>query len=91
MRVPSVELGDEAVFGPDAVALLAQDEVVAVRARQAFGIEEREEGLLELGSGDARREAGVFEDASDRGGPWSAGVAREEGIEGNQVESVLTV
>src|SRR5439155_999097 len=79
------------VLGPDAVAFVALDEDVAVRAGQTVGIEEGEEVAFQVALGAAGRETRVVEDAVDRGGPSAAGVVRDERIERDQVGAVLVL
>jgi hypothetical protein len=83
----AVELDDQLVVGPDAVAGEALDDVVPARARDGVGVEEGEEEAFEMVPADV---AGGGE-PSEGGGPSSSRVAGDESIEGSQVGVLLVL
>ncbi len=81
----AVELDDDALLAPQAVDLDALDENVDLRPWQATSIEEGEEAVLELATGDSRADPPFFEEGPDRGCAPLPAVAVDEVIEGERV------
>jgi len=85
VRLAAVGLDEQALLGPGEVDLLACDDVVDERARQAAGVAQPEEPDLEL----AARDLALSEDIDRRGeagGPGMGGMQIERVLDRGEVE-----
>src|SRR3954452_13089852 len=81
----AVALDDEALLGPAGVELAVIALAIDPRSRETMGIEDREEQALEVASRPRLAVLSVVgQDSSDRVGPSSSRIPREEGIEGDR-------
>jgi hypothetical protein len=80
----AVELGDQALLGPQGVDGVGADRLVDLGSFDVVGVEEGEERDLELGLGAGAGEVVAVQDRPQCRCPSALGVACEQGVEGER-------